>query len=37
MRFIREKSSQSEEPHFFALRGEKNRMVCLMGQNGMEA
>lgn len=37
MRFIREKSSQSEKLHFFALRDEKNRMVCLMSQNGMEA
>lgn len=37
MRFIREKSSQSEKSHFFALRDEKNRMVCLMSQNGMEA
>jgi hypothetical protein len=26
----REKSSQSEKSHFFALRDEKNRQVCLM-------
>ena len=27
---VREKSSQSEKSHFFALRDEKNRQVCLM-------
>ncbi len=27
---IREKSSQGEKLHFFALRDEKNRQVCLM-------
>jgi|GEM_PF-6623017 len=26
---IREKSSQSKKSHFFALRVEKNRQVCL--------
>lgn len=26
----REKSSQSEESHFFARRDEKNRKVCLI-------
>ncbi len=26
----REKSSQSEKSHFFALRDEKNREVCLI-------
>ena len=30
---LREKSSQSEKSHFFALRDEKNRKVCLMGVN----
>lgn len=28
----REKSSQSEKSHFFALRDEKNRKVCLMSR-----
>jgi hypothetical protein len=27
---VREKSSQSEKSHFFALREEKNRQVCLI-------
>jgi hypothetical protein len=27
---LKDKSSQSEKSHFFALRDEKNRMVCLM-------
>jgi hypothetical protein len=34
---VREKSSQSEKSHFFALRDEKNREVCLMSRNGVEA
>jgi hypothetical protein len=34
---VREKSSQGEKSHFFALRDEKNRQVCLMGRNGVEA
>lgn len=33
--FRREKSSQSEKSHFFALRDEKNREVCLI--TGLEA
>lgn len=27
---LREKSSQGEKSHFFALRDEKNRQVCLI-------
>jgi hypothetical protein len=34
---VREKSSQSQRIHFAALRDEKNRMVCLMSRNGVEA
>jgi len=34
---IREKSSQSGKPRFFALSDEKNREVCLISRNGMEA
>jgi hypothetical protein len=30
MQQLREKSSQSEKSHFFALRDEKNRQVCLI-------
>ncbi len=30
MFIAREKSSQSEKSHFFALRDEKNRQVCLI-------
>ncbi|MDQ5963447.1 MAG: hypothetical protein QG629_529 [Patescibacteria group bacterium] len=30
MILFREKSSQSEKSHFFALRDEKNHQVCLM-------
>ncbi len=30
----REKSSQSEKSHFFALRDEKNRKVCLINLKG---
>jgi hypothetical protein len=29
---IREKSSQSKKSHFFALRDEKNRKVCLISR-----
>ncbi len=37
MSFIREKSSQSQRIQFAALRDEKNREVCLMSRNGVEA
>jgi hypothetical protein len=30
MMIAREKSSQREKSHFFALRDEKNRQVCLI-------
>jgi len=30
----RKKSSQSEKSHFFALRDEKNRQVCLITSKG---
>ncbi|MDQ5963460.1 MAG: hypothetical protein QG629_542 [Patescibacteria group bacterium] len=30
----RKKSSQSEKSHFFALRDEKNRVVCLISKKG---
>ncbi len=33
----REKSSQSEKSHFFALRDEENRQVVLISRNGVEA
>ena len=32
----REKSSQSEKSHFFALRDEENRQVVLISRNGVE-
>jgi hypothetical protein len=31
---VREKSGQSEKSHFFALRDEKNRQVCLITRRG---
>jgi hypothetical protein len=34
---VREKSSQSQRIQFAALRDEKNRQVCLMSRNGVEA
>jgi len=35
MLFAREKSSQNKKSHFFALRDEKNRQVCLITRRGI--